>query len=528
MKNKIGEYLITILLVSLLLLVILSIFFLTHVFGIPSTRISIVLQSFQILLILVLLTVTFKNIKKSKATSHELIDFLKVNNGKYLFDSGEDQSTIKLEEIKNIFLGNLQKITAFVRQLSSGKHEAEWEGMNDKNILLNTDNLAGELSKLEQWLKTKKIEDERRFWLNEGLTQFSILVRNNQDDSKKMYELAVRFLVKYLNVQQGSVFVLNNDGENFLELMACYAFDRIKFAEKRIKIGEGLVGQAFLEGESTLLYEVPEGYTTITSGLGDSSPAFIAVMPMQYNGLTEGMLEFASFKALEGYEIEFIEKAGAFFASAILNARSGSKMGILLEEAQQRSIELQAQEEEARQNMEELEAIQEDLSRRNKEMERVQFELYQTSALLESLLESADDTIYFKDEKSRFLRVSTSFLRIAKINDVNELIGKSDFDFVSDEEAQPKYEAEQEIIQTGIPVEIEEKDTLIDGSISYISTKKFPLRDSFGKTVGTFGISRDITPFKKAVMEAELLKNECRAEKEILIKELEDCKNNRN
>jgi len=83
---------------------------------------------------------------------------------------------------------------------------------------------------------------------------------------------------------------------------------------------------------------------------------------------------------------------------------------------------------------------------------------------------------------------------------------------------------QQEIIKTGIPLKLEEKDILNDGSISYISTKKFPLRDIFGKTVGTFGISRDITPYKKAVLEAELLKEEWFTEKEKLIKELEDCK----
>jgi len=524
MKNKIGEYLFTILLASLLLLVILNIIFSTHIYGIRFPRVSIILQIFQILIILALFIFTLRNTKEAMLASQSLINFLKTNNRKFLFDSGEDQSKIKLEEVRNVFFDNLQKITSFVKQLSSGEYDAKWDKMNDENKHLNTENLAGELSGLQQWLKTKKVEDERRFWLNEGLTQFSVLVRNNQDNSKRMYELAIRFLVKYLNFQQGSVFILNNDGDSFLELMACYAFDRIKFAEKRINIGEGLVGQAFLEGEATLLLEVPNGYTSITSGLGDSSPKFIAIIPMQYNGITEGVLEFAGFTSLETHEIEFLEKSGTFFASAILNSRSGNRMKVLLEEAQKKSLELQAQEEEARQNMEELEAIQENLSRRNKEMEKMQFELNQTSTLLESLLESADDRIYFKDEKSRFLRVSKSFLQIAKIDNVNELIGKSDFDFKSDQEARPKYEAEQEIIRTGSPLKLEEKDTLNDGSVSYISTSKFPLKDTFGKTVGTFGISRDITPLKKTVLEIDLLKNEWQAEKEKLIKDLEDCK----
>ena len=80
---------------------------------------------------------------------------------------------------------------------------------------------------------------------------------------------AIRFITKYMEAQQGAVFLLQEEeDEQFLELVACYAFDKKKFVEKRVDIGEGLIGQAFLERGTVVLKDVPKGYTHITSGSG--------------------------------------------------------------------------------------------------------------------------------------------------------------------------------------------------------------------------------------------------------------------
>jgi len=118
--------------------------------------------------------------------------------------------------------------------------------------------------------------------------------------------------------------------------------------------------------------------------------------------------------------------------------------------------------------------------------------------LLRSLMDNVPDQIYFKDINSRFLRMSKSQAEKFALSDPAQAIGKTDFDFFTEEHAKPAYEHEQEIIKTGLPlVNIEEKETWPDGKETWVSTTKVPLRDLTGKIIGTFGISRDVTEQKK-------------------------------
>jgi PAS domain S-box-containing protein len=130
--------------------------------------------------------------------------------------------------------------------------------------------------------------------------------------------------------------------------------------------------------------------------------------------------------------------------------------------------------------------------------------LAQEQYLLSALMESTPDHIYFKGTESRFIRVSRSQSDRFGLDDPAGAVGKTDFDFFTEEHARPAYEAEQEIIRTGEPVVgLEEKETWPDGSVSWVSTSKMPLRDERGEIVGTFGISSDVTARKEAEMALE-------------------------
>ncbi len=113
--------------------------------------------------------------------------------------------------------------------------------------------------------------------------------------------------------------------------------------------------------------------------------------------------------------------------------------------------------------------------------------------LLRTLMDNLPDRIYFKDHESRFLRNSRAHLQRFALTDASQAIGKSDFDFFSEEHARQAYEDEQKIIRSGQPITREERETWPDGSVTWALSTKLPLRDEQGKTIGTFGISRDIT-----------------------------------
>jgi PAS domain S-box-containing protein len=119
--------------------------------------------------------------------------------------------------------------------------------------------------------------------------------------------------------------------------------------------------------------------------------------------------------------------------------------------------------------------------------------------LMNALMDSIPAHIYFKDTASRFIRTSRSIAAQFGLDDPSQAIGKTDFDFFTEEHARPAYDDEQEIIRTGQPIlGIEEKETWPDRPDTWVLTSKMPLRDQEGKIVGTFGISSDITARKQA------------------------------
>ena len=127
--------------------------------------------------------------------------------------------------------------------------------------------------------------------------------------------------------------------------------------------------------------------------------------------------------------------------------------------------------------------------------------------LLQALMNTIPDHVYFKDRDSRIIMISRAQAQIFGLDDPSDAVGKCDFDFFSDEHARQARADELRVMETGLPLTVEERETWPDQPDTWVSTKKVPLRDAAGRIVGTFGISRDITERRRieAAMQAQLL-----------------------
>ncbi|HYG33754.1 MAG TPA: PAS domain-containing protein, partial [Clostridia bacterium] len=142
--------------------------------------------------------------------------------------------------------------------------------------------------------------------------------------------------------------------------------------------------------------------------------------------------------------------------------------------------------------------ISEDITDRK----RAEIALAQEREMLRSLMDSSPDCIYFKDKESRFIRTSRAFTRFGQ--DPEKIVGKTDFDLFAEAHARPAFEDEQEIMRTGEPIIGKvEREVMKGGEERWALSSKMPLRNATGEIVGTFGISKDITPMKQAEAKLE-------------------------
>jgi methyl-accepting chemotaxis protein len=161
----------------------------------------------------------------------------------------------------------------------------------------------------------------------------------------------------------GAIYVLNdtNKDDTYFEMMTSVAYEREKMLRHTVKPQEGLVGRCAHESLTIHLREIPEDYIKVTSGLGESNPRTLILVPFKVNEQVMGVMELVSFNEFEDYHIDFLEKAGETIASDISTTKINQQTEVLLKQSQRQAEELSQQEEEMRQNMEEIQATQESL-----------------------------------------------------------------------------------------------------------------------------------------------------------------------
>ena len=269
--------------------------------------------------------------------------------------------------------GNLTKqVLSFIKNvLNNNLNEPieQKEGENDE-IISGLIDLRQYMIKSKSEEQLRRIEDEQRNWVTQGLAQFGEILRKNEDNIEELSYNILHYLVNYVKVNQGGVFLINKSktGDKYFEMTSCIAYDRRKFTDKIINWGEGLIGRCALEKETIFITDVPNNYVNITSGLGEANPGTILLVPLKTPEELFGVIELASFQVLQKFEIEFIEKTAESIASTISTVRNNIQTNKLLKETQIQAEKMSQQEEELRQNIEEMRATQEESDRR--EIER--------------------------------------------------------------------------------------------------------------------------------------------------------------
>jgi methyl-accepting chemotaxis protein len=272
----------------------------------------------------------------------------------------------------NTTIDGLSQKVDFALSIGKGNLDMDFKNLSDEDILGKALlEMRNSLKKASEDEESRKAEDQQRRWANNGLAKFAEILRQNNDNMENLGRSIVKELVQTLDANQGGLFLFNDDDpeDPHFELTAAFAYNRFKYKQKKIMLGEGLIGACAIERKTMLLTEIPEGYVEITSGLGKSKPTSLIIVPLIMEGEVLGVIELASFNSFDQHQVEFLEKLAESIASTFTSVRTNIRTSSLLTKTQQQAEEMAAQEEEMRQNMEELQATQEESARKTGEMQ---------------------------------------------------------------------------------------------------------------------------------------------------------------
>lgn len=393
----------------------------------------------------------------------------------------------QMNQSVNTLIDGLNKTAEFAQEIGKGNLDKEFELLSDKDVLGNSLlEMRESLKEAREQEEKRKIEDQKQNWATQGLAKFGEILRQNTDDMHEFGYHIISNLVKYIDANQGGLFIINDDDKNdqFIELLACYAYERRKYMEKRIDFGVGLIGRCIQEQKTIYMTDLPDEYINITSGLGEAVPNALLIVPLKVNDEIFGVVELAGFNEFEGHVIKFVEEVGESIASTISTTKINIRTNQLLEQSQQQSEEMASQEEEMRQNMEELQATQEEAARRSGEMQGLLNALNRANLVIEYDLEG------------RIISVNDNYLQLVGTTR-DQLIGTHHTDNMKLTKAQLK-ENEQfwNDLRNGITKKETESVEFEGNKYVFVATYT-PILDEEGNPVKVLKIATDITEYSK-------------------------------
>lgn len=228
-----------------------------------------------------------------------------------------------------------------------------------------------EIEKHKMEIEEKEKAEAYHNWLNQGMAMISDLLSNEKNDLQKLSLSLISNIVKYLEAQQGGLFLSEIEGENktVIKLMAHYAYNSERLEKTFFNPGEGLVGTCFQQKNVIEIDDLPETYARLHSGLGENTLKHLLLVPLIYDDEAAGVIEIVSFDKIDKSKIDFTVKISENIASVISSVKSNNLIREMLLKTQEQSEELHAQEEEMRQTIEEMQATQEETSRHEKGMQ---------------------------------------------------------------------------------------------------------------------------------------------------------------
>ncbi|NOY49911.1 MAG: response regulator [Chlorobi bacterium] len=301
----------------------------------------------------------------------------------------KDELAVMAEAV-NTVMKTFKSSAIFANNIGEGKLDSEYKSLGEKDILGNS------LLQMRDKLREYNLMTSRNQWLQKSIVKISAVLQGEKTFNDLGNDL-LSAMAEILNVQIGAVYV-NTD--KVLKLTASYAYNKRKSSSNSFKLGEGLVGQAALEQKILLFDKLPDDYISIKSGLGESKPSSIIIIPLIYEHEVVGVVELGTSYDFGEDKMDFIRQISENVAIAFRSISLRTKMEELLGKTQEQAEELRVQQEELVEANSVLKSQTEALRVSEEELQQQQEELRVTNEELEEKTKHLEKQKAYISEKN--------------------------------------------------------------------------------------------------------------------------------
>lgn len=398
----------------------------------------------------------------------------------------------------NQLMTTLNETANFAKKMGQGDFLASYNALSTKDVLGNAlIDMKNNLLKAQEQEDIRNLERKKLNWSQEGIALLGEVLRKSTENFEEYLFNIISSVVSYLKAAQGGIFLLNEDNpdEVFLELRMAYAYNKRKVLDAKIKIGESLVGRCFQEQELIYLTNLPEGYTLITSGLGDHDPKSLLLLPLMFENESLGVIEIASLHTFADFEMDFLRSIGERIASSISIALKNVKTKELLEKYQIQSDEIEQRERALQENLLELQKVQEEAVTKESE----------TSGVVDALTQIG--SVVWYDMDGTFLKIKDPNLYDAGLTE-RQLVGHNQSEFAPEAKNDPLgYKKFWDDLRAGHIRRRLFKTETSKGTL-WISEIYMPIKDALGKLYKVINIGINISEQKALEEKIKVLQEE--------------------
>ena len=272
--------------------------------------------------------------------------------------------------------------------------------------------LKDTINKMIVALRETTTKNAEQGWIDSNLARISSLLQG-QRDLGAVCQMIMNEVAPLVGAQVGAFFLATGHGpaypapESRWVLTGGYAL-AVTDPPVAVRSGEGLVGQAAMTGETILMYDVPENYLPIRSGVGGAAPRAVVVLPVPFEGTSLGVIEFGAVTPFSALHLAFLERLVGTIGVALATIQANRRTEELLAQSQGLATELQDQSAELQRANAELEEKAEQLSEQNRNVEIKNMEI---DAARRGVEEKAQQLALASQYKSEFLANMSHELR---------------------------------------------------------------------------------------------------------------------